>query len=120
MGSVGCWLGQITCITLYDIIALIITGLWLIAGTKFFISLYSRVNYSTHRPNQDTCDFGLYWFSLVLIFIVLCIVFGILWRFCKCFSSVISADPVGGKRCCDPERLKVCSENEMWLRKNRN
>ena len=25
-------LGQITCITLYDIIALIITGLWLIAG----------------------------------------------------------------------------------------
>jgi len=100
--SVGCWLGQITCITLYDIIALIITGLWLIAGTKFFIGLYSRVNYSTHRPNQDTCDFGLYWFSLVLIilgwiFIVLCIVFGILWRFCKCFSSVICCQPCRGK-----------------------
>ena len=38
-----------------------------------------------HKKNFQTCDFGLYWFSLVLIilgwiFIVLCIVFGILWR----------------------------------------
>ena len=32
-------LGQITCITLYDIIALIITGLWLIAGLERLIEI---------------------------------------------------------------------------------
>lgn len=100
--SVACWLGQVTCISIYDILALFVTALWLIAGTKFFIGLYSRVNYATNRPNQDTCDFGLYWFSLTLIilgwiFIILCIIFGILWRFCKCFAGLLCCRPCKGK-----------------------
>ena len=47
----------ITIIITITITIIITTGLNNIksfsSGTKFFIGLYSRVNYTTHRPNQD-------------------------------------------------------------------
>merc|ERR1712106_274076 len=54
----GC---RVVFITIYDILALVITTLWLIAGTKFVMSLHERKNYATHNPNQDVriimCEF---------------------------------------------------------------
>ena len=40
-------------LTIYDSLALVATILWLIAGTKFVMSLHERKNYATHNPNQD-------------------------------------------------------------------
>jgi hypothetical protein len=37
----------------YDLLALTASLLWLIAGTKFVLGLYDRINYAMHRPNQD-------------------------------------------------------------------
>jgi hypothetical protein len=37
----------------YDLLALTLTLLWLIAGTKFVLGLYDRINYVMHRPNND-------------------------------------------------------------------
>ncbi len=37
----------------YDLLALTATLLWLIAGTKFVLGLYDRINYVMHRPNND-------------------------------------------------------------------
>jgi len=86
--TLACRLGEITCLSLYDILALVITGCWLIAGSVFLHGLYQRVNYETQRPNQDTCDWGLYWFFHILIFLgwiflLICLVCGLLLRFSR-------------------------------------
>eukprot|EP00092_Neocalanus_flemingeri_P050344 GFUD01058163.1.p1 GENE.GFUD01058163.1~~GFUD01058163.1.p1 ORF type:complete len:216 (-),score=40.55 GFUD01058163.1:19-666(-) len=88
----GC---RLSCITLYDILALVMTTMWLIAGTKFVMALHERKNYSTHNPNQDTCDWGLYWFAFVLIicgwiFIFFATFCGLMCRFCKCFWNILN------------------------------
>ena len=44
---------QVAFSTIYDILALVMTTMWLIAGTKFVLSLHQRKNYATHNPNQD-------------------------------------------------------------------
>jgi len=64
---IRCCACKLVFLTIYDILALVMTILWLIAGTKFVMSLHERKNYATHNPNQDTCDWGLYWFSFVLL-----------------------------------------------------
>jgi len=76
---------KVSCIFMFDILALVGTTLWLIAGTKFVMSLHERKNYATHNPNQDTCDWALYWFAFVIIicgwiFVFIAFFFGILCR----------------------------------------
>ncbi|XP_023341023.1 uncharacterized protein LOC111711029 isoform X2 [Eurytemora carolleeae] len=51
--EVGCTVCRVSFITLYDILAVAGTTLWLIAGTKFLLGLHDVVNFATHRPNQD-------------------------------------------------------------------
>jgi hypothetical protein len=41
----------------YDLLALTASLLWLIAGTKFVLGLYDRINYVMHRPNDDVSWF---------------------------------------------------------------
>ena len=90
-----------TVICRYDILALTTTTLCLITGTKFVLALHERKNYSTHNPNQDvgniiyqqmcqlcifqTCDWGLYWFTFILIiagwcFIIFSVLCGLMCR----------------------------------------
>jgi len=38
---------------IYDLLALVVTSLWLVAGTKFVMALHERKNHTTHNPNQD-------------------------------------------------------------------
>merc|ERR550525_79827 len=52
---------------IYDVIALVITVTWTAVGTHFIADLFLRKNYNTKKPNQDTCDFDLYWFSFAVI-----------------------------------------------------
>jgi len=58
---------DLTYLVIYDIIMLIITVIWLAVGTHYVADLYLRKNYSIHNPNQDTCDFGIYWYSFAII-----------------------------------------------------
>ena len=51
--SSQCCACKLVFLTIYDILALVMTILWLIAGTKFVMSLHERKNYATHNPNQD-------------------------------------------------------------------
>ena len=37
----------------YDMLALIITIMSLVTGTKFVLALHERKNYSTQAPDQD-------------------------------------------------------------------
>jgi len=64
---------------IYDIIFFIITLIWLSVGTHYVNDLHLRKNYFTNHPNQDTCDFGLYWYTFSIIVlgwltVVLCLV----------------------------------------------
>jgi len=96
--QLACSACHFSCITLYDILALTATALWLITGTKFVLGLHERKNHDTHRPNQDTCDWGLYWFTFILIicgwaFVLLSVLCGLLCRFCKCFWNLLCCKP---------------------------
>jgi len=92
--SSQCCACKLVFLTIYDILALVMTILWLIAGTKFVMSLHERKNYATHNPNQDTCDWGLYWFSFVLLVcgwvsVILTTLYCTIARFCHCLHQVI-------------------------------
>merc|ERR1719309_632921 len=95
--SSACRICQVSFSFLFDVLAVVITALWLLKGTKYVLRLHERVNYMTHRPNQDTCDWGLYWFCLILIitgwiFLVFCLLCGLI-RLCQCFSFLICCRP---------------------------
>ncbi len=51
--SVMTFCAVMTFLCRYDLLALTLTLLWLIAGTKFVLGLYDRINYVMHRPNND-------------------------------------------------------------------
>merc|ERR1711887_176657 len=94
----ACKACQFSCLTLYDILALTATTLCLITGTKFVLALHERKNYTTHNPNQDTCDWGLYWFTFILIiagwvFIFFSVLCGLMCRFCSCLWNIICCKP---------------------------
>merc|ERR1712059_8816 len=81
--SLVCKTCRFSCLTFYLLCSLLVSALWLVGGTKWLLDLHQRKNYATHNPNQDTCDWFLYWFSLILvasgwIFILLALVY----RFC--------------------------------------
>jgi len=52
---------------IYDVIMFLISIIWLSVGTHYTDDLFHRKNYATHNPNQDTCDFGLFWYSFAII-----------------------------------------------------
>merc|ERR550525_1195335 len=54
-------------LVIYDLVMFLITTAWLTVGTHFVSELSDRKNYATHRPNTDTCDFALFWFSYVVM-----------------------------------------------------
>jgi len=96
--KLACLACQFSCLTLYDILALTATTLCLITGSKFVLALHERKNYATHNPNQDTCDWALYWFTFIIIaagwiFIILGVFCGLMCRFCKCFWNLICCKP---------------------------
>merc|ERR1719288_455195 len=65
----GRWSCDVTSQAIYDVIALLVTVTWTAVGTHFIADLYLRKNYNTKKPNQDTCDFDVYWFSFAVILI---------------------------------------------------
>jgi len=84
-----CSFCKVSCITLYDVFALVVETMWLIAGTKFVLGLEDKVNYATHRPNEDTCErlvfnFALYIVILGWVAIVILTILLICTRFCQC------------------------------------
>merc|ERR1712106_623999 len=60
---------RVSCLAIYDMLALIITIMSLVTGTKFVLALHERKNYSTQAPDQDTCDWLLFWFTFILLVI---------------------------------------------------
>merc|ERR1711892_842688 len=96
--KLACLACQFSCLTLYDILALTATTLCLITGTKFVLALHERKNYSPHNPNQDTCDWGLYWFTFIIIiagwcFIIFSVLCGLMCRFFSCFWNLVCCKP---------------------------
>jgi len=101
--KLACLACQFSCLTLYDILALTATTLCLITGTKFVLGLHERKNHATHMPNQDTCDWGLYWFTFILViagwaFIVFSVLCGLMCRFCNCFWNLVCCKPCKEER----------------------
>jgi len=64
---------RISFLTLYDFLAIIFSTIWLIAGTKFLLGIYDKVNYAMHRPNEDTCSELIFRFSFYTIIVGWCI-----------------------------------------------
>merc|ERR1712110_194646 len=54
-------------LVIYDLVMFLITTVTLSVGTHFITELSDRINYATHRPNTDTCDFTLFWFSYTVM-----------------------------------------------------
>merc|ERR1712107_560104 len=96
--GVGCNFCRISCQSLYDVIGLVCTSIWLIAGTKFLLGIYDKVNYASHRPNEDTCDEVLFKFSLYTIIcgwiaVLICTVILICTRCCQCCCYLVCCKP---------------------------
>ena len=49
-------LAKMAAMVRYDVFALVVETMWLIAGTKFVLGLEDKVNYATHRPNEDVSN----------------------------------------------------------------
>jgi len=87
--SVGLKCCRLSFLSLYDILALACSAIWLIAGTKFLLGIYDKVNYEMHRPNEDTCSelvFRFSFYTIVVGWIILALftIILICTRFCQC------------------------------------
>lgn len=94
-----CSICNFSCITLYFLLCLVLMASWLVGGTRWIVDLHQRKNYATHNPNQDTCDWFLYWFSLIMVTCGLgFVIFASISMLCHLFWNIL---------CCRPCR-KLC------------
>jgi len=88
--SLACVACRFSCLTFYFLCSLLVSSLWLVAGTKWLLELHQRKNHATHNPNQDTCDWFLYWFTLILVVSGwISIILALVFRFCQCIWNII-------------------------------
>merc|ERR1712018_44250 len=83
------FLASFSCITIYDILALVTTVIWLIVGTVWTFNIYDTVDFD-NTNSSNYCPKVLYRFTYGTvitgwIFVVLAPILGFLAKSCKCF-----------------------------------
>ena len=91
------FLASFSCITIYDLLALAATLVWLCVGSAWIFSAYDDVDYN-NTSSANYCPEFLYRFSFWIcimgwIFVTLAFVFGLLAKFCTCFYNILCCKP---------------------------
>merc|ERR1712244_8112 len=91
------FLCRLSCITIYDLLALAIVVIWLVIGSVWTFNIFDTVNLD-NNGSPSYCQAFLYRFTystaiLGWIFVAMALVFGVLAKFCTCFWNIICCKP---------------------------